>query len=83
MKRIITLILCLVLCLSVVPVQAKCKINPKHKKVISKELGGLDYIKKVDGDKKHKWYVYYVYAHGDIYIITIVKGKTDIFQQLN
>ena len=60
---------------------AKCGINTTPYNKIERMLGGIDHIKCID--KYHKWYCYYVFAHGDVYVITVAHNKIDIVQQLN
>lgn len=43
----------------------------------------VDYIQLVDEYTKGHWAAYYLYADGDIYIVTIKNGKVDVCCQLN
>lgn len=80
-KKIITIIIAICVLISGLCVSSYA-LNTKHYKIMRKELrGSLDMVQCIDRYKK--WYCYYVYANGDIYVITINKNKLDICQQLN
>lgn len=63
---------------------AKESINRKHKRLIQKELcQEIDSVECIDKYKKGKWFVYYVYAEGDVYVITVKNNAVDVCCHLN
>ena len=43
----------------------------------------IDEIYEIDSYAKGNWYCYYIYADGDIYVVTTKNGHVDICVQLN
>ena len=43
----------------------------------------IDEIYEIDSYAKGNWYCYYIYADGDVYVVTIKNGHVDICVQLN
>lgn len=43
----------------------------------------IDEIYKIDSYAKGNWYCYYIYADGDVYVVTTKNGHVDICVQLN
>lgn len=51
--------------------------------VKSKGYKSIDSIDVIDKYKKGKWYAYYIMCDGDCYVVTLKKGKVDVWCQLN
>lgn len=43
----------------------------------------IDEIYEIDSYAKGNWYCYYIYADGDVYVVTTKNGHVDICVQLN
>lgn len=43
----------------------------------------IDEINEIDSYAKGNWYCYYIYADGDVYVVTTKNGHVDICVQLN
>ena len=43
----------------------------------------IDEIYEIDSYVEGNWYCYYIYADGDVYVVTIKNGHVDICVQLN
>ncbi len=43
----------------------------------------IDEIYEIDSYAKGSWYCYYIYADGDVYVVTTKNGHVDICVQLN
>lgn len=82
-KKIITILLTICILFSGC-VHSASALNSKHYKLIKHKIGGsVDMVQCIDRYKPTKWFCYYVYANGDIYILTIKKNKITVFYQLN
>lgn len=43
----------------------------------------IDKIYEIDSYVEGNWYCYYIYADGDVYVVTTKNGHVDIYVQLN
>ena len=43
----------------------------------------IDEIYEIDSYVEGNWYCYYIYADGDVYVVTTKNGHVDICVQLN
>lgn len=61
------------------------EIKPKtHVEIMAEECGLIiDEVNLIDSYEDGNWYAYYVYADGDVYVITLKNNAVDVCCQLN